>query len=336
MSKHTNNLKLTKLPDSVAEITGELTVEYINECRSEALKSLNNSVTIPGFREGHVPEDVLVKKIGEVHVLEETAEVALGREYAHIIEELKLSPIGRPTISITKLVPNAPLEFKIKVSLEPEFALPDYKKISKEAVSAADDLEVTDKEIFDVVEEIKKQEDAPKLEEGETLGQRPTGEALEGKVKESLLEQKKFRSKEKRRLTLVENLVKATEIDVPKLLIDEELAKMLAQFKDDVEKMGMNLPAGRQGFDAYLKESKKTEEEIKTEWSEQAKDRVKAEMIVGKIASEEKIEPTAEEVEHESKHVISHYPEADPLRVRIYVYSMIRNQKVLEFLEGLK
>lgn len=336
MSKHTHtnftDLKVTKLPNSEAEITGSLTVEYLASCRPEAIKSLNDNLVIPGFRKGNVPEDVLVKQIGEMHVLEEVAEVALGREYPHIIEESKLSPIGRPTISITNLpalakareqaglAPGVPLEFKIVVALEPEFELPDYKKIAKAVMSETDETEVTDEEVNKVVEELNKQDVKAELKEGETL---------EGRVKENLVEEKKFRAKEKKRLKIIEELVKSTEINVPKVIVNSELEKMMLQFKDDIERVGMK-------FDEYLKNLKKTEDEVKQEWEPQAIERAKADMIVAKISEKEKVEPTPEEVEHEAKHVLTHYPDADPLRVRIYVFTMIRNQKVLEYLEGLK
>ncbi|MDB5194795.1 MAG: Trigger factor [Parcubacteria group bacterium] len=318
MSKHFKNLKVEKLPESEANITGELTLELLESSRAEALKNLNEAVSIPGFRKGHVPEDVLVKHVGETHVLEEVSEIALAREYPHIIEESKLSPIGRPQISITKLAPGIPLEFRIHVSLEPEFSLPDYKQIAKAAMSEAEDTEVTEKEIEDVLKEVEERGVKADLKDGETL---------EGKIKENLLEEKKFRAKEKKRLKLVEDLVKETKVAVPKVLIEAELEKMLLQFKDDVQRMGMQ-------FDAYLKELKKTELEVKDEWRPQAESRVKAEMIVAKIADEEKITPTEGELEHEATHLLEHYPEADPLRVRIYIYTQLRNQKVLEFLES--
>jgi len=322
MSKHVHftDLKVERLPQSEAVITGSITTEYLAECRTEALKELGAKAKIPGFRPGHIPEEVLVKNIGEMHILEETAEIALGREYSHIVQEAKLTPIARPQVAITKLAPGIPLEFKITVALEPEFKLPDYKKIAKDTSGESEDLEVTEKEVADVVEELKKREVKADLMEGETL---------EGKVKENLAEEKKFRAKEKKRLKLVDELVKGVEIPLPRIMIEAELEKMFAQFKDDVKKIGMK-------WEDYLASIKKTEADIRTEWEPKAVDRAKAELIVAKIATEEKIEPTTEEVEHEAKHLLEHYPDADPLRARIYVYTTLRNHKVLEFLEGLK
>jgi len=126
--------KAEKLPDSEALIEGEITLEFLNVCRKDALKHLQEHASLPGFRKGHVPEDVLIKSVGEMGVLEEAAEVALGKEYGHIVEESKLRPITRPHISITKLAPGIPLSFKIQLILEPEFELPDYKKIATESL----------------------------------------------------------------------------------------------------------------------------------------------------------------------------------------------------------
>ncbi|MHB1330494.1 MAG: trigger factor [Minisyncoccota bacterium] len=316
--KHFDNLRVEKLPESEAVIVGELTLEVLSEARAEALKALGERIEIPGFRKGNVPENILVKNVGEMKILEEVAEVALGHEYESIMRESKLSPIGRPHVAITKLAPGIPLEFKITVTLEPEFKLPDYKKISKE-IKSEGKLDVSDAEVDAVLEEIKKQGWNPELKEGEDL---------RTKAKENLLEEKKFRAKEKKRLTIVEGLVKATEIKIPKLLIESELDRMVGQFKDDVTRHGMK-------WDDYMKSIKKTEADLRDEWRTKAEDRSKAELIMLKIAETEKLEPTTEELESETKHILSHHPEADTLRVRIFVYQQLKNQKVLEFLETL-
>src|SRR6185312_4163268 len=222
MTKHFHNLKVSKNADAEAEVTGELTLEFLDECRAEALKALNERTNLDGFRSGHIPLEVLEKKLGAMKILEEVAEVALGKAYPEIIKESKLSPIGRPNVAITKLALGIPLEFKMTLSLEPEFNLPDYKKIAKESGKGDEDIEVTDKEINDVLEEIKKQNWKPDLKEGENLSD---------KAKENILAEKKFRAREKKRLSILDGLIKATNIKVPKVLVHAELERMLAQFK---------------------------------------------------------------------------------------------------------
>ncbi|MBX4198862.1 trigger factor family protein [Candidatus Parcubacteria bacterium] len=240
--KHFEGLKLEMLPDGEAQITGELTLPFLAECRTVALKALTDRIEIPGFRKGHIPESALTKHLGEMRILEEAAEVGLAEEYGHIITELKLSPIGRPHIAVTKLAPGIPLEFKILVPLEPELTLPDYKKVAKEV---------------------------PKSE-----------------FKDDAKEEEKFWAREKRRAAILDAIVKATDIKLPKILRENE-------------------------------------------------NKSKAELILLKIAEAEKIEPTPEELEAEALHILKHHPEADPLRARLYVYQLLRNTKVLEFLETL-
>jgi len=329
-SKNFDKLKTRELPDSEVEITGEITLSFLSVCRAEALKNLNSNVKIDGFRSGHIPEAILIKKVGELAVLEESAEIALGREYPNIIKELKIGAIGRPTISVTKLALGIPLEFKIMTAVEPDFVLPDYKKIAvevgKHSVSkdaqtpSVEETELLDKEVEDVMAELKKHNIKPELKEGEKL---------EDKIRENIFMEKEFRSKEKRRLAILDKLVKETKVDVPKVLIESELMKMMGQFRDDVSRANLK-------WEDYLKQAKKTESEIEAEWRPKALDRAKAELIIGKIAESEKLEPNLEELEGETKRLLSHHKDADPLRARMYVYQMMRNEKVFEFLENIK
>lgn len=349
--KNFTNIKTHPLPDSEIEITGELSVEYINSCRSKALKELNNKANLPGFRTGHIPENILVKNLGEMKVLEEAAEIALGEEYHSILKEADITPIGQPLVAITKLAPGIPLEFKITTATEPIFDLPDYKKIAKE-VSKNDVVSVEEHEVEAVLQEIRrekahhdlhqklgtnnhnhdpiKDEDLPEVNDefAKSVGEFEDLITFKEKIKENLGKEKEFRAKEKKRLEIIQGLIKETKIPVPKILVESELSKMLAQFRDDVLRAGMK-------FEDYLDSIKKTEEDIKNDWRAKAEDRVKSELLIAKIGETEKIEPKEEELEKEAKHLLEHYPDADPLRSRLYIYSMMRNEKVFEFLENL-
>ena len=319
MNKHFTNIKLVPLPNSEVEITGEITEAFISSCRTEAVKELNKKVNLPGFRPGYIPEDTLSKRLGEGAILEESAEIALAKLFPEILKVSGASSIGRPNVSITKIASGIPLEFKITTAVEPTFTLPDYKKITKEIIKD-ENIEVTEKEISDVEEEIKKQNITPELKDGENL---------KDKIKENLIKEKEFRSKEKHRLSIIDSLVKETKIEIPEVLVQAELEKMLGQFKDDVLRAGLK-------WEDYLKSIKKTELEVKDEWKSKALERAKAELIVVKIAEAEKIEPKEEDVARETIHLLEHYNDADPMRVRIYLSTQMRNEMVFEYLESLK
>jgi FKBP-type peptidyl-prolyl cis-trans isomerase (trigger factor) len=110
-------------------------------------------------------------------------------------------------------------------------------------------------------------------------------------------------------------------------MVQNELEKMMAQFKNDVAQTGME-------FDEYLKVAKKTEEEIKKEWEEIASKKAKAQLVVGRIAEVEKISPEKERLEQEVKRILDVHKDADPFRVQMYVATMLLNEKVFTFLES--
>ena len=136
-------------------------------------------------------------------------------------------------------------------------------------------------------------------------------------------------AKEKNRLAIIEKLVKESDIAVPELMIESEFIKMLAQFKDDIARAGLT-------YESYLSHIKKTEDDIRKEWRENAIKRAKTQLILAKIAKEEKIAPDEERVKKEVDHIISHHKDADRFRVRMYVENMLTNEMTLEFLENQK
>src|SRR5690606_13057892 len=96
--------------------------------------------------------------------------------------------------------------------------------------------------------------------------------AFTEKLKENIELEKEREVMSKKRIALVENLLKETEIEIPEILILSELEKMIARFKADVERSGVS-------FEEYQEHSKKTEEDIKKEWRGDAEKRVKSEIL---------------------------------------------------------
>jgi len=152
------------------EIEGELEASVFESYRTHALKHLNETMKLDGFRPGHIPESVLVQKVGEVAILEEMANEALGKAYQEIVREHKLEVIGRPKVNITKIARNNPLGFKIETAILPKITLPDYKKIAGETKKelTKDKLEVSEKEVLATLEDIRKSR-AKKRDQAKTV-----------------------------------------------------------------------------------------------------------------------------------------------------------------------
>ena len=97
--------------------------------------------------------------------------------------------------------------------------------------------------------------------------------------------------------------------------------------KDDVSRMGMK-------YEDYLKNIGKTEEGLRSEWKENAEKRAKLQLIMNAILDKENLKPNEKEVDDNVKHLMEHYKEASPENIRIYVRSLLSNEKVFAFLEG--
>ncbi|MDP2705155.1 MAG: trigger factor [Patescibacteria group bacterium] len=338
---HYQNIKVTALPDAEVEIEGEIDAQRMNDLRNKALDTISKEIEIPGFRKGKAPTEIVVKKVGEMRLLEEAAEMALQEEYPIILFNEKINAIGLPHIHITKLAPGNPLGFKLHTAVMPTITLPDYMRIAKTEMEKKDSVEVEEKEIDRVIEEIRKQKAGKKekdaSEENElpaltdefvkSLGNFEHVEDFKNKIKENLSYEKKIKAREKKRGATIDELLKKSSITLPKILIVNELEKMLSQFTGEVEHMGIT-------WNDYLAQTKKTEEELKNEWRPTAEKRAKTQLILDEIAVKEKIEPEEDQVKKEVEHILSHYPKADPERARVYVKGILRNEKVFEFLES--
>ena len=88
-------------------------------------------------------------------------------------------------------------------------------------------------------------------------------------------------------------------------------------------------------FDEYLKEIKKTTDELKEEWKVDAEKRAKMNLILPKIAREEKIKAEEKEIELEIENLKKHHPDIDENVAKVYVTNVLTNQKVFELLDTL-
>jgi trigger factor len=86
----------------------------------------------------------------------------------------------------------------------------------------------------------------------------------------------------------------------------------------------------------YMKQVKKTEEDMRKEWRPDAEKRGKLQLVWSAIADKEKIAASPEAIEEEVKHILEHHTDADPARARAYITMMLNNEKVFEFLESQK
>lgn len=348
-----DKITVTKQKGSEIEIAGEIPLSAVSLYRGKALKKLQESATIDGFRKGHVPERVLIEKVGESGVMNETAELALSDAYPLLVRERKLDVIGAPQVTLTKLALGNPIGFKIRTAVIPELTLPDYKKIAREIMREPDDIHVTDLDVEQVLTDVRRgkarfektqkgelsqnaktetdpsqDENLPELDDAfvQTLGDFKTVDDFKVRVQDDVKKDKIQKAREKKRIALSEKLIEETKTELPDILIESELERMLAQMKDDVARVNMT-------FEEYLAHVKKTEEDLRAEWREQAEKRAKLQLILNDIASKENISADHGEVHRQMDIIVKKYKDAKPEHVHAYVETQLLNEAVFMFLE---
>ena len=351
-------VNIKDLPKSEIEIEGELSSDVFESYFTKALRKIGEKVEIDGFRKGKVPENVLLEKVGEMHVLEEMAELALSEHYPKILEEEKIDAVGRPEISITKLARKNPLGFKIKTAVLPSVKLPDYKDIAKKIISESTttekDLTVSDEEVENTILDIRKSR-APKIhmaeehkhehKDGEehkemeqelpefndefvkSLGPFEGVEDFKTKLKENIKLEKVNQVREKTRLKIMEQILEDTKIEIPEILIESELEKILHKMESDIAQMGLK-------FEDYLKHLNKTTEDLRKDFKTDAEKRAKLSLVLHEIGKAEKITVDPEQVASEVAMILEHYKEADPERAKMHTENTLTNEKIFQFLES--
>lgn len=347
--------KITKhaaLPDSEYEIEGEINADVVKSFRDKAVKELSLETRVDGFRPGHAPEKFVIDRFGEAAITEEAGRMALESHYGDImkeaIEDKKLRPLGSPAVTITKVAPGEAFGFKIKTALMPEVKLKGYAAAAKKIMSEKTDIAVTDKDMEEALVELRQQvahtehhknnpEDhnhdhgdleLPEVDEEfiKKFGPFKTVEEFKEKVKEGLAIDKARKEREKKRLSIMEALLKDADIKMPKMLVDSELSRMVMELSTNISQMGLNI-------EAYLKHIGKTLEELRTEWIPDAEKRAKTQLILNQIALDEKITVSEDDIKKEVDAIMQTYKDADRTRAEIYVETMLLNEKVWVWLE---
>ncbi len=124
---------------------------------------------------------------------------------------------------------------------------------------------------------------------------------------------------------IFKTLIESIKFKVPEILIQEEANKMLSKLIDQTNQLGLTL-------EQYLASSGKTSDQIKKEYQNQAAQTIKLELILSKIADEEKIKVTDDQVEQ----MIKSIPEKETQESfkneaqKAYIRQILRKRQVID------
>jgi trigger factor len=195
---------------------------------------------------------------------------------------------------------------------------PDEKLAGKKFHYAADVTGIKTKQLPELNDEFAKDvSDAATLEE------------LKTKIRESLVHQRDHRQKDLQRERVITELVKLHDFPVPESLVESQMDVRLERMVRSLAQQGVDPRAVNLDWSA-----------LRGRQQDRAKDDVKAELIIDRIASTENIETTDEDVEHELQHLASHSGESvEAIRARLTkqgaldrMKAKLRSDKTLDWL----
>ena len=159
--------------------------------------------------------------------------------------------------------------------------------------------------------------------------------ALKKSVQDGLEHELEHKTKDKKRADYMAEIIKHSEIDLPDILVDEEVARMFSEFESQIQPMGMNM-------DQYLAKLKKDRKELEKDWRPEAKKRVIGALALKEIAKTRSLEAASAEIEEEMNKIMQYYKNVkdiekniDTERLYNYCKGNLENEKVFEYLEKL-
>ncbi len=135
-----------ELGDSRVRVEVGVEPEQVESRIKEAAARLGKDMKVQGFRQGKVPPEMVLQRVGREAVLSEALQTSLGDWYERAMLDAGVSPVGDPKLDLDELPGEGePLKFAIEVNVLPEAKLGEYKgievgreqpEVPKEAVDA--------------------------------------------------------------------------------------------------------------------------------------------------------------------------------------------------------
>ena len=135
--------KVEQLGGSMVKLTLEISPEKFEQAIRTVYNKQKHQISIPGFRKGKVPYQMVVRAYGKEVFYEDALNEVLPDEYQQAVEEEKLDVMSRPNVNVEKIVAGEPIVVTCELAVRPEVKLGEYKGLKKEKT----EVEVTEEDI---------------------------------------------------------------------------------------------------------------------------------------------------------------------------------------------
>ena len=360
---------IVKQPKSVVEVEITVPWADLEPKWNETLTKLGNDVEIAGFRKGSAPANLVETQVGS-KLQDEVLRLAMPEFLIEALKGSDVVPIDYPKYQLVAFTKGNTLQYKAQITNRPAITIGDYKtiQVTKPTPKVVPEEEV-EKVVTDLFNRWKVRQPATASGQvvgdsgqnqlnsggsinfnGQANGVAQTPPALseapddnyakamgatdladlKAKIRKDMEENSNYNNELDFEEAILQQVEKLTTVELPDVLIEDELNRMLVSLQRRVADMGLLM-------DDYLKNQSKSLEQLKTEWRPQAEKNVRMELGLSEIARMENVNISDEDLQAEidkiqDARVKRQFDAQEP---RLQLRHALRQTKTLNLLKNL-
>ena len=141
------SLQVENLEHNMAKLTITVSAEEVEKALQAAYLKQRSKISLPGFRKGKVPRQLIEKMYGPEVFYDEAANHMISEAYGKAYDECELEIASQPTIDVVQLEKGKDFIFTAEVAVKPEVKLGEYKGLKVDKVSTRVMQKEVDEEI---------------------------------------------------------------------------------------------------------------------------------------------------------------------------------------------
>lgn len=121
------SLQVENLEKNMAKLTITVSAQEFEKALNESFQKNKNKFSVPGFRKGKVPRDMVEKFYGNT-LYKDATDIILDKTYADAVEESGLDIVSNPEIDIKEIGKGKDFVYTATVAVKPEVILGQYSR----------------------------------------------------------------------------------------------------------------------------------------------------------------------------------------------------------------